>query len=99
MRIIKDIERMFYFIILTFRDYFLKIYLIIEEYLQYITEIFKKEIEGQMVKTKFGTERKQKGIKHHHWRLINNQIIKLRMFLVLKLLYACFTLHWHEEIY
>lgn len=40
MRIIKDIERMFYFIILTFRDYFLKIYLIIEEYLQYITEIF-----------------------------------------------------------
>ena len=40
MRIIKAIERMFYFIILTFRDYFLKIYLIIEEYLQYITEIF-----------------------------------------------------------
>lgn len=40
MRIIKDIERMFYFITLTFRDYFLKIYLIIEEYLQYITEIF-----------------------------------------------------------
>lgn len=40
MRIIKDIERMFYFIILIVRDYFLKIYLIIEEYLQYIIEIF-----------------------------------------------------------